>query len=1082
MKMDAAYSINHNGKWLAWLVLLLGFMVAGVAYWQSQVLIDRELATQLDLRAKEAKYSIEREVDRYAEVLHGLQAQFVANPDLSRRTFQQVARSLRLDHRLPGIQAIAFTQRVAPGAAPAFEASMRRELATDNVGYPPPVIQPRTPSGEAFVVQYHEPIEKNQTASWFNQASEPKRRAAIEQARDTGEWSSSGRIRLAVAPDFYNGIIFFLPVYRGGVIPATLDARRRQFVGVVFLVIRVDEMLRNVFGPRLLDDMDIEIYDMQDASPSSKAHGMHNLIFDSGRYHQTTKLHSGNTVFPLQRKMELHVGGSLWHVDVAALPVFVKRSQHWLPSIVALMGVMLSLFLFYFLRALELSRQTLRTHACAVEATAHLRERAMEACANAIIITSAKAPEYPIEYVNSAFERMTGYTADEVIGHSLRILHRDDREQPGLGEIRSLLNEQREGHATMRNYRKDGTPYWSDVYIAPVRDDSGLVTHFVAAKYDVTATKKYEAELEFQANRDTLTGLANRNLLRDRLTQAIAYADCYAHPVWVVFVDLDRFKFVVDTLGLTAGDLLLKKIADRLQSVVREADTVARMAGDDFVLVLPERSDENLSMAILQRIIDAVAQPLIIDGHEFFPSCSVGVAAYPTDDCDADTLIKYAGIAVYRARETGRNHFQFYTPTMNEHALERLRIESDLRNAIEREEFVLHYQPQVDLRTSHIVGMEALIRWQHPELGMISPGRFIGLAEETGMIVPIGAWVLRTACMQNKAWQLAGLGYLRVAVNLSVRQFAQPDLVQSIAQILEESGLEPHYLDIELTESVVMADVEQAVGILRSLKKLGVHLSIDDFGTGYSSLSYLKRFPIDVLKIDQSFVRDITTNPDDAAIARSVVSMAHSLRLQVIAEGVETEAQLAYLRRHACDQMQGYYFSRPVPADAFEQMLQERKCLPLETGRAAAPRQTLLIVDDEANVTAALDRLLRQDGYHILKADTAAEAFELLALHPVQVIICDHRMPVMSGSEFLSKVKELHPDPIRIMLSGYTELESVLDAINRGAIYRFFTKPWNDEVLRDNIRKAFLHYWLLHSAVPAANVGRENDDIDELLA
>jgi diguanylate cyclase (GGDEF)-like protein/PAS domain S-box-containing protein len=1075
--MEAKHAKSRIDGWPAWLILMAGLVIVGVTYWQASIMVDRELAAQLDLRSREAKYSIERELRSYAEVLRGLQGQFLIHPDLSRRTFRQIAQTLKLDTRLPGIQAIAFTQRIAPGEAAQFEASARREFASGNLAYPPPVIHPGAPSGEAFVVQYLDPIEKNAFASWYDLASEAKRRTAIERARDTGELSTSGRVRQNDAPVQFDCVIFFLPVYRGGVIPVTLEERRARFLGAVFLVIRVDEMLQQVFGPALLADLDIEIYDMQGVSPAPTSNGRHNLIFDSGVYHQANALHADDSAFPLQRNLELAVAGSQWHVDITALPAFVHRSQSWLPPVVAIAGVLLSMLVFYFLRGLQLSRQALRAHARTVEATANLHLRAIEACANAIVVTSAQGPDYPVEYVNPAFERITGYSAGDVIGHSLRMMHGNDLEQPGIQEIRALIRECREGHATVRNYRKDGTPYWSEVHIAPARDDNGQVTHYVASKYDVTEAKKYEAELEFHANRDTLTGLANRNLLGDRLVQDIAYAGRYEHALWVVFIDLDRFKYVIDTLGLAAGDALLKTVAERLQTAVRDTDTVTRMVGDQFVLVLPERTDENLSVVVLQRIIDTVGQPLALAGHDFFPSCSIGVAAYPTDGDNADTLIKHAGVAAYRSKEIGYAGFQFYTPAMNERSLERLRIERDLRNALARDEFELHYQPQLDLRTGRIVGMEALLRWNHPELGMIMPAHFISLAEETGIIVPIGAWVLRKACLQNKVWQDAGLGSLRVAVNLSARQFALADLVQSIAAILQETGLEPHYLDIELTESLVMADVEHAVRILRELKGLGVRLSIDDFGTGYSSLSYLKRFPIDVLKIDRSFVCDITTNPDDAAIARSVISMAHSLRLHVIAEGVETQAQLAYLRRQGCDEMQGYYFSRPVAAEAFGKILQGGKSLSDELDSFAAQRQTLLIVDDEPGVVSALSRLLRLDGYHILKATTAAEGFEFLALNHVQVIVSDQRMPEMSGSEFLSKAKELYPDTIRLMLSGYTSLDSIIDTINRGGIHRFFMKPWDDEVLRDNIREAFRHYWLLHGAASnsaTADAGQDN--------
>ncbi len=561
----------------------------------------------------------------------------------------------------------------------------------------------------------------------------------------------------------------------------------------------------------------------------------------------------------------------------------------------------------------------------AAEDALYLHQRAIEASTNPMMITSANAPEYSIEYVNPAFERITGYSAAEVIGRSPRFLHKNDGDQHGLNEIRDALGEQREGLAVLRNYRKDGTLFWNELHIAPVRDEDGVVRHFVATQYDITEVKKYEAELQHLANHDTLTGLPNRALLRDRLRQSIAYSARSALPMWLVFVDLDRFKLVNDSLGHKAGDEMLREIAVRLQSSVRKTDTVARLGGDEFVLILLERPDglAGQGAATVQRIMDTVAQPLMIEGHEFFPTCSMGVAVYPTDGNDPETLMTHADVAMYRAKELGRNNFQFYAAAMNAQTLERLHMESELRHALARDEFVLHYQPQVDLRSGRVVGMEALLRWNHPEFGMVSPASFIGLAEETGLIDQIGTWVLRTACAQNKAWQLGGMRNLCVAVNLSARQFGKVDLTRSIKDILHETKLAPKYLEIELTESMVMTDVECAISTLRELKAIGVKLSIDDFGTGYSSLSYLKRFPIDVLKIDRSFVRDIALDTDDAAIVASIISLSHNLKLNVIAEGVETKEQLTYLRQHGCDEMQGYYFSKPVSAERFEQILKD---------------------------------------------------------------------------------------------------------------------------------------------------------------
>jgi diguanylate cyclase (GGDEF)-like protein/PAS domain S-box-containing protein len=574
-----------------------------------------------------------------------------------------------------------------------------------------------------------------------------------------------------------------------------------------------------------------------------------------------------------------------------------------------------------------------------------------------------------------------------------------------------------------------------------------------------------EDQLEYQSNYDTLTGLANRNLLSDRTSQAIARAASQGEQVWLVCIDLDRFALVNESLGHEAGDLVLQETAARLRAASGPNDTAARTGGDEFVLVLADTGNEHAAISTVQRIMAALGEPIKVGEHEHFLSCTSGLAVFPADGDTANALIKNAHIAMQRAKDAGGGEVQFYTASMNARAMERLRLEGDLRHAVQRGELLLHYQPQVDVRTGRIVGVEALLRWVHPEFGMIPPDRFIDLAEQTGMIIPIGAWVLRTACADTRRWHDAGWDSLRVGVNLSGKQFYQPDLIEVVTTVLAETGLAARYLDIELTEGLVMTDIDHALVTMNTLKRLGVQLSLDDFGTGYSSLAYLKRFPIDVLKIDKSFVRDITTDPDAAAIARSIISLAQSLQLQVIAEGVETQEQLSYLTNYRCDQIQGYYFSRPVPASAFEQLLSDERTLPVAC--RDEQERTVLLVEDDSRVSAALRRLLRRQGYRVLHAASGDEGLSMLALNDVQVVISDQRMHGMTGIEFLSRVKQIHPQTIRMMLSGYTAVDSIIEATNSGSVFRFHTKPWDDDVLCASIADAFRYHWLMRNAESA---------------
>jgi diguanylate cyclase (GGDEF)-like protein/PAS domain S-box-containing protein len=551
------------------------------------------------------------------------------------------------------------------------------------------------------------------------------------------------------------------------------------------------------------------------------------------------------------------------------------------------------------------------------EASLHLLQRAMEASGNGILITDCQQPDNPLVYVNPAFERITGYRADEVLGRNCRFLHGADQNQPGSLLLRQAIANRHEARVVLRNYRKDGTLFWNELYIAPVRDKDGTVTHYVGVQNDISEQKRAEENLLHMATHDNLTGLPNRNLLQDRICQAIGYAERMQREMAVLFIDIDRFKNINDSLGHAAGDQLIVVMAQRLRAAVRIVDTVARVGGDEFVVILTDLSRESDIAKVLPGLLAAITQPMPVDGHELAVTGSIGISVYPRDGRDVSTLLKNADTAMYRAKDAGRNGYRFYAQEMNADAVDRLRLENDLRNAIKGDELMMVYQPQVDAGSGRIIAAEALLRWRHPRHGLISPAEFIPLAEETGLIVSIGEWVLRRVCAQVRGWREAGLPEVKVAVNLSPRQFRQPNLVEMIRAALADYDLPSDWLELEITEGSLMHNPEEAVLLLDELSRLGFRLAVDDFGTGYSSLAYLKRFPLHVLKIDRSFVVDIETNRDSAAIAAAVIALAHSLELKVVAEGVEQPAQMDYLRGLDCDIAQGYLYGRPMPADEF---------------------------------------------------------------------------------------------------------------------------------------------------------------------
>jgi len=900
------------------LTLLAGLGITAFLFIDTRKTEQERARAEFAQRAETRAAAVIRSFNETIELVRAANALFVTVGDVSAEQFRAFVTPLLATH--PSIQAVVFERLVPGGERAAYEAAQARLrpgfriLDRDNGN-----LIPAAPRSRYLVVEYIEPRAGNDIVLGYDGLSSPEERTAFQRAFDSDRAASTPMIPL-LQRGGHMGALVIKPVRRAN----------GELAGSTVVVFDIATMVgASLKASNLLgrSGMRVELFGTyrgdqrlafrHDTLERSALPAWHNWI--------------DGTVFRTVRHFD--IAGQRWELRSAGSAVEMVGGTGSL--LVLVLGLLFSLATAAYVQGRVL--RTRRIEDLVERRTADLHEalrdlrlyrRAIDASANAVILASATPPDYPIVYVNPAFERMRGYRAEEAIGRSLLEQGEKEPDQAAVAELRAALRARREGHAAMRLRRKDRRELFAEVYIAPVNDRHGNTTHFVVTQYDVTTAKRYEAELETKARFDTLTGLANRTALYDRIENAINFSAGQA-PVWVVALDLDHFKFVNDTLGHLAGDRLLKAAAGRIAGAVERSDTVARTGGDEFVLVLPGRADVEEAAATVRAVLAALAHPLVLEGQELVLTGSAGVAAFPSDGSDAAALVQHAEVAMYRAKDLGRNTVQFYTPSMNARARERLALEVALRGALTHNEFELYYQPQVDLNTGSVVGVEALIRWRHPSMGMVRPDRFINLAEETGLIVPIGAWVLQTACRQNRDWQHAGYGPLRIGVNLSARQFAEPGLARQIARVLEDTGMAPHELEIEITESLVMEDVEGAIRTMAELKTMGVKLSIDDFGTGYSSLSYLRRFPVDVLKIDRSFVHDLACSEDAAALVSAIIELARGLGMRVIAEGVETEAQLDYLRRRGCDEVQGHVYARAEPGPAVEALLRN--------GRRVAP-------------------------------------------------------------------------------------------------------------------------------------------------
>ncbi|MCK4743217.1 MAG: EAL domain-containing protein [Sulfuriflexus sp.] len=568
----------------------------------------------------------------------------------------------------------------------------------------------------------------------------------------------------------------------------------------------------------------------------------------------------------------------------------------------------------------EIKEAKLRQKHRFAENEMHKLTGAIEQTSDAVMICNAQGI---IEYVNSGFVRMTGYSKDEALGNSSRMLKSGRQDDSFFGVMWDTISLGDVFQDVFINKRKDGSLYYEEKSITPLKNDRGVVEHYISTGKDITEQMQTRERLHHLSQHDLLTGLPNRLLFNDRLEQAIPRARRSGRVLAILLIDMDRFKNINETLGFDCGDHMLQAVGERLLTSTRDGDTVARLGDDEFAIILEDVKHQDDVSKIVEKILRALSEAYYIDDHELFITTSIGISLYPNDGAHPQLLIQNADVAIHHAKESGSNKYRYYETKMNAQSLYRLNLESSLRKALEREEFFLLYQPQIDLVTHEITGFEALLRWAHPELGTVSPVEFIPLLEETGMIKDVGRWILRKACQTCKSWHNKDLGNVSIAVNLSPVQFEGSQISDIVSNILKETELTANYLELELTESTIMRNPENAAITLTKLSGMGITLAIDDFGTGYSSLSYLQKFPLDTLKIDRSFVNDITENKGDASIVSAIISMAHSLGLTVVAEGVETTEQLTLLQEKKCESVQGFLFSKPITEIEVEEMLKE---------------------------------------------------------------------------------------------------------------------------------------------------------------
>src|SRR3989339_379856 len=871
-----------------WVIILGGLMLTAIAFavvrnWERQ-----ERRTDFSIAVENRYAALEREVKSGIEVLSSIRAFYLHAKVVTRSEFHNFTESLLLQHH--GIQALEWIPRVPYSQREEYEKAAQRDGFKDFQITEQSARDKIVKAGkrsEYFPVYFVEPYNGNESALGYDLASDPLRRETLDRSRDTGGIAATAKIKLIQEEKGQSGLLVIYPVYQRNMPVDSTQNRKDNIRGFAAGVFLIGDVVENALT--YLKPGGIDIY-LHDNSAMGKERF---LYFHPSRTRKTTDLLRNEGPVPdggLKITRTLKIADREWQILFVATPDYVASGHTWQPWGVLLAGLLLTGLLAGFL---------------IVEA-----RRAEELTASNELL----------------LQELAGQSIADITCEEDREKGREFSGQLFAGSISVLRLEK-------RYVRKDGGIVWTNLTVSAIHGKEGNVIYGLSLIEDLTDSKKAEEKIHLLHYYDSLTGLPNRIFHKELMKRAIEHAQRHKEIFAIIYIGLDNFQRINDTLGYNIGDVLLKAVADRLAHSLRKSDAVARsnegetenivsrVGGDEFIILAHDLNHAQDAAIASRRLLEEISIPYDLSGREVFMTASIGISLYPDDGTDVDDLLKNAEKAMRCTKSEGKNNYQFYSGLMNSFVLELLTLESDLHKALERNELVLYYQPKVDAATRRVKGMEALIRWKHPDKGLIPPTQFIPLAETSGLILPIGEFVIRTVCRQIRTWQEAGYQHVNIALNVSGRQFDQGSLIEIVKEALQDAMIPPQCLELEITESIIMRNPEKAIRTLTELKAMGIQIAIDDFGTGYSSLSYLKRLPLDFLKIDQSFVKDLVLDPKDQAIVRATIAMAHSLNLKTIAEGVETEEQLSFLQEHGCDEIQGYLFSRPLPAEEIPEIL-----------------------------------------------------------------------------------------------------------------------------------------------------------------